>query len=362
MNEIEKKNLFLFGLKLERKGAYRAALIHWLQLRRQSPTNEKILIRLLACALRLKKYKFVHWYNQRYVLDGSDVNDDSKIADLLNINKTRLCSQYRSEGAIAFNAKQYDIALTKYEQLSALSPEHPWAHKYRDLCRGLSNNFYEDLQLRLPTVKNRVYVTGCGRSGTWLLTSMLRCLESVDILPGENPIGHFWSMGDNACTHIIKRQHDAWRYFSLLPTEIKVIHMVRHPYDVLLSSHLGRENHISLERIHEEHDAFFEHLASRPNTLTLRYEDLVSKTGTVQEKVMRFTGLKAKHAFDQFHRYVDLNQEVQNAMHGLRPVDASAVDKWKFSERTDDIIRAVKQSRSDIITRFMLYFNYDFMK
>ena len=95
------------------------------------------------------------------------------------------------------------------------------------------------IDLNHPSKKlNRVYVMGCGRSGTWLLLALLSSLEDVCIIPKELGVEYFGVFSTKCSTLIIKRSFDAFLKVRGIPKDIEITYIIRHPFDVLTSQNL----------------------------------------------------------------------------------------------------------------------------
>jgi len=267
----------------------------------------------------------------------------------------------RKKAMRAFGLNDYDTAKVHFEKMDKLDPEHPWANFYLRKCTGLSTSFYDSLLMSHPKVEQRVYLTGCGRSGTWLLTAILSSLENLRISDGECQLGEFAWMPDLPETQLVKRAHDAYLYFDSVPENVKIIHVVRHPFDVLVSTHLAKKNLITLKNLEAEHKAFFLKLQNRKNTLVVKYEDIVKNVKEIQPKVESFLNLKSQHPFEDFHMYAHthLSDMVMKSMHGLRPLDPSRLNSWKNSESELGFLRNLIKDSDGTLEEFAEFFDYD---
>lgn len=267
----------------------------------------------------------------------------------------------RKKAMEAFGLNDYDTAKVHFEKMDKLDPEHPWANFYLRKCTGLSTTFYNSLLKSHPKVEQRAYLTGCGRSGTWLLTAILSSLETLRISDGECQLGEFAWMPNLPETQLVKRAHDAYLYFYSVPEDIKIIHVVRHPFDVLVSTHLAKKNLITLENLEAEHKAFFSKLQNRKNTLVVKYEDIVKNVEEVQTEIESFLNLKSQHPFKDFHMYAHthLSDLVMKSMHGLRPLDPSRLSSWKNSESELEFLRNLIKDSDGTLAQFAEHFDYE---
>ena len=88
---------------------------------------------------------------------------------------------------------------------------------------------------KLVGLFDRVFVIGCGRSGTWLLMQLLSTLKDQDIVPQELPVEAFGLFATRTSRLLIMRHFLAYQTIQRIPPEVRIIYIVRHPYDVLTS-------------------------------------------------------------------------------------------------------------------------------
>ncbi len=148
----------------------------------------------------------------------------------------------------------------------------------------------------------RLYVMGCGRSGTWLLTAVMNSFEGVDVIAKELSVEHFGLYGTDRSILIIKRDSSAYQRIKEIPSLIELVYIVRHPFDVL-TSHLprsGRLYHILPSRWLGEMVALQYLVTNRgKNTKIIRYEDLVCQPVATQTELASFFNLKINLPIDQ---------------------------------------------------------------
>ena len=106
-----------------------------------------------------------------------------------------------------------------------------------------SKKFYKNgaLDARLTQIDadrpiKRIYIMGCGRSGTWLLTAVMSTFKGVCVLSKEVPIDFFGRLTTTGAALILKRNSDAYQHIEQIPQRIGIIYIVRHPFDVLTSN------------------------------------------------------------------------------------------------------------------------------
>lgn len=277
---------------------------------------------------------------------GSKQRSDAPLADLDAVGKTmrwrlRTANEARSVGL--------------YEQADALvnsvineTPSDFRGERWYDVAVAASPNFG---RLITDVGKRRIYIAGCGRSGTWFALGMMATFEGVYITPEERHFGHFGVLAERPePVHIVKRMHDAHRYLDTIPAQIDILYMLRDPRDVLTSRHGQTENYISLERWKEEMAALTRLLSiNRGTTKVVRFEDLATAPTETQRKLADYFGLTVSHPATQFHRVYKPSAGALAAMHDIRPPDSNAVGRWR---RNPDQVAFVRQVLPQILPIF----------
>lgn len=180
------------------------------------------------------------------------------------------------------------------------------------------------------TPRKRIFVMGCGRSGTWLLYWLLAQRLDAYVLFEEVDVGRFARIRSKKRVHLLKRFHLSYQTAHAIPSTIAAVWMVRHPFDVLTSHHpetAPKPFHIDPERWNGEMDAL-EASLGRPNVMVVRYEDLVDDPQGTLARV------SARLALAPHMRRTELSNSVvpdhvRAAMHGLRPVVTTSVGRWR---------------------------------
>ena len=272
--------------------------------------------------------------------------------------RTQLASIAEKKAADAFAVQDYAQAAVHYADLMKLVPNHPWAEDYWIKAVGMTKGFSGRLARIQPMVKKRIYVTGCGRSGTWLLSSMLSGLRDARLIESEQHFGYFLKLPDDTLSYIIKRQHDSYLYYEHLPAEFFVINIIRHPFDVLSSTHMGTKNYIPVNRLEGELRSCFSYLLSRKNTITIRYEDLLIETENVQKRIESFLNIRAQTKFRNFYKKAKLPEDIARSMHGIRPLDTKSIGQWRQnSALPNQLLTVLKEST--VIQKAVKLFGYD---
>lgn len=298
------------------------------------------------------------------VLAMAQVRDDAGdyaalLADLGARLVRKAAHDARVAGQKAVQDQDFIAARLHFACLDKLVPGHPWANKMLRWTTGLAPDFAARLEAERPCVRRRAFITGCGRSGTWMLAAMMSGLADTRMLPGERPLGDFLWMPNEDAIHLLKRQHDAYRYFDKVPAEISIIHIVRHPWAVLASHHRGSANYISRDRLEGEHCAFLAHLADRSNTVVVRYEDLVQTPEAAQSQIEAVLKTTGAWPFADFWCKSVLAPDIVSAMHGLRPLEPTSIDAWRRVEGLAEHLRETGALDSPVLREIAIRFGYD---
>ncbi len=216
-----------------------------------------------------------------------------------------------------------------------------WKKNYQKLCCGMTGepkNFGAILREKdQGQSRTRLFIMGCGRSGTWLLTGIMATFQDVYIYDQENPLSRFKDIDSALPVHIVKRDHESFLTVNLIPPEIGIVFIVRHPFDILTSHHPGYERryYVTPARWNGEMQALRWLCESRrPNTKIVRYEDLVTDPDREQQALADAFGLTIRVPASEYGRVFSAPDEARTAMHGLRAPDRNSLGRWK--DKPDD--------------------------
>lgn len=347
---------FRWARFLERKGHHLRASAVWRRIAEGFEPTPRARIEMARTAIDERSYGLA-----LALLDpASPVYAEEAAGSKLDGIRSRLLLRAVREGAaLALADGRYETAALLYDRLLSLSPDHPWAARLRDQAWGQAPAFARRLRKTKPNVDTRLFVAGCGRSGTWMLTAMLTGLKGAVLEEGENDVGRFMALPNESGLQIVKRQHDSYKRFAKLPSDIAVIYIVRHPLDVLTSTHLGETGHIDLERLEGEMRAYFTYLQDRPRTLSLRFEDLVREPQLVQKRVEAFLGVEADVNFGDFHENAALPAYVVESMHGLRKPDPTRLEAWRRKPEAVAEIMSRLAASDGTLDKAVRHFGYE---
>jgi hypothetical protein len=179
----------------------------------------------------------------------------------------------------------------------------------------------------------RIFVMGCGRSGTWLLTSLLSTVKGAYLIFEEVDVGRFARIKSDQRVHILKRHWKSYSRVDSIAPYIGVIWIVRHPFDVVTSYNPGKGKahfHIGPARWNAEMNAL-KAFVDRPreNAMVIRYEDLTTEPAGTLDQIAETFGFEfSSHAHD-FGQHVAVPSEVAVTMHGVRSISPSSIGRWR---------------------------------
>src|SRR5688572_10546282 len=78
------------------------------------------------------------------------------------------------------------------------------------------------LEARAKDVK-LIYIMGCGRSGTWLLTGIMSTFENVSVLYQEVPVEYFGLIRCDRSVLVLKRDAQAYETIESIPLQVSII-------------------------------------------------------------------------------------------------------------------------------------------
>lgn len=218
--------------------------------------------------------------------------------------------------------------------------------------------------------RTRIFIAGCSRSGTTLLLSMMKCFDDTHVVFSEHPASYFRKLRNGQRVHVIKRTYRCWKMLHKIPLSVKIIYVVRHPFDVLTSKHPSFDK-LFFTEFKTWTDEFhgFEKLSkvrtSQRDLYVVRYEDLVRKPNEIQNQISEIWNLRISAPFAQFHEilknYKFDEEELQqlNALSGIRPPDLSSVYKWKKNNENHEYLQELITRSKGKILSFLDRFGYE---
>jgi hypothetical protein len=216
----------------------------------------------------------------------------------------------------------------------------------------------------LDTVRpvNRIYVMGCGRSGTWLLTSIFSTYKDIALYPDEVPVELFGLLQSNLPVLVLKRHCTSYQHIEQIPGSIKIAWIVRHPFDVLTSYNptTDRQYHIKPYRWLGEMLAL-QYLVdtNRPNTRIYRYEDLVSDPDSIQNDLAQEFDLEVESSVDQLQSTFKPSSKAEKAMHGFRKIDMKSVNKFRKDPQKIEYLKKIQPRLGRLLDWVATEYSYD---
>jgi hypothetical protein len=206
----------------------------------------------------------------------------------------------------------------------------------------------------------RVYVMGCGRSGTWLLTHVMGAFNDTDIVRQELDVAYFGLMMTNYSALVIKRNAVAYQAIKEIPESIEIAYIVRHPFDVLTSQlpGSGRLYHISPDRWLGEMSAL-RYLVDtrRKNTKIVRYEDLVTDPVETQSDLAGFYGFDIRVPITEIATVS--NNPTEGPGHRSRKLDVYSIHKHRHDHNKLQYLRVIRIALGKTLDWVGMSYNYD---
>jgi hypothetical protein len=208
----------------------------------------------------------------------------------------------------------------------------------------------------------RIFVMGCGRSGTWLVTAVMSTFADVCVVGDEVPVETFGILSSTQSTLVLKRAHDSFAKVREVPEEIGIAYIIRHPFDVLTSHHPNnkRRFHVSPERWLGEMRALeFLVQTKRPRTKIVRYEDLVHDPAAVQGALGMAFELKTSVPAWDFMATFNPSPERPAAMDCMRKIDTNAVGRYKSDPQSMEHLKEIRPRLEPLLDWVATEFAYE---
>jgi len=206
---------------------------------------------------------------------------------------------------------------------------------------------------RLPSAmrfRNRIFIAGCARSGTTLSRRLMGCFDDVYVHTGEAPYRTLLELDRPEFNLVVKRTHECHKDIEHLPASVGLIYCVRHPFDVLTSSHPETVNerrfHVTTERWEAEYDGLIRLRKAQPKTAVfyLRYEELIAEPDIVQAKIVRSFGLSPVTLY---------SRDADN------PIRATSLRKWERNEEFRTYLHGLPAAFLARVEGFCREFGYE---
>lgn len=202
-----------------------------------------------------------------------------------------------------------------------------------------------------------IHITGLPRTGTTLMRSLMSCFEETEIVPGE----HHPQESMSGRVSVTKFPSESVDVYDTFP-DLRMICMVRDPRDTFCSLQAGHRRWMDEEgrspgifaRQLEDQRAIMNH----PQTVVIRYEELVTTPDKIQGVLAGLLDLTIKHPFSKGNNLF-LDDEITFALNGIRPPDTGSIG----SHRLDKNIGIVKEwlRSNPEVNQFILDLGYEEM-
>jgi hypothetical protein len=315
------------AIEAESHGDLPAALTGWRRARELAPQLFDATIREIELLLKLSNYEAAYI---RLVTALQKFSNQPKLIELQSATEDALLGHHEWQARHALQTGDRVGAVYHYEMAARLQTVPRYAWNYLDLAREVSPYFDSLLSnIDEDRKRTRIYIMGCGRSGTFLLSCLMECFYDTYSLADEVPAGRFARLALPEATHVLKRNSQSPLIIDFLSHQIHILYIVRFPLDVFVSSHVDTPYFISTS-MWCRHTAALRRLLSvrRPNLKVLRYEDLVRSPDKLQQQIARHYDLKVLRPFSQFHCRSAVSDTIAGYMNGIRPPDTNSIGRW----------------------------------
>ncbi|PBC10727.1 hypothetical protein CK230_07665 [Mesorhizobium sp. WSM3859] len=206
---------------------------------------------------------------------------------------------------------------------------------------------------RLPsamTFRKRIFIAGCARSGTTLSRRLMGCFDDIYVHTDEAPYQALLELDRPEANLVVKRTHESHKDIEHLPDSVGLIYCVRHPFDVLTSSHpetvKERRFHVTTERWVAEYDGLMRLRQAQPERAVfyLRYEELIAEPDIVQARIARSFGLSPVTLY---------SRDADN------PIRATSLRKWEHNEEFRTYLHGLPAAFLARVESFCSEFGYD---
>lgn len=200
------------------------------------------------------------------------------------------------------------------------------------------------------TSRKRIFIAGCARSGTTLSRRLMGCFDDIYVHADEAPYRTLLELDRPEFNLVVKRTYESHKDIEHLPDSIGLIYCVRHPFDVLTSSHPETVNerrfHVTTERWEAEYDGLMRLRKAQPERAVfhLRYEDLIAEPDIVQGRIARSFGLSPVTLY---------SRDADN------PIRPTSLKKWERNEEFRTYLHGLPAAFLARVESFCREFGYD---
>jgi hypothetical protein len=208
----------------------------------------------------------------------------------------------------------------------------------------------------------RIFLMGCGRSGTWLLTAMFATLGSLEVVAAERGVEDFGIFGTDQKALLLKRNHSGYRTVERIPHSIEIAMIVRHPYGALTSKIESeqRKYHITPDRWLGEMLAL-QYLVDtrRPATLIIRYEDLVRDPEAARAAIAGQFRLPILHPISKINELFRGPPDALTGADASRPVHVDSIEKYRRDPEKIAYLKSIRPRLGRLLDWVAETYGYD---
>jgi hypothetical protein len=178
----------------------------------------------------------------------------------------------------------------------------------------------------------------------------MRCFKDTFSFEREATEAKFDELGNQAPNVVVKRTAGSYERLPDLASTISLIYCLRHPVDVLTSSHSRtrhlRRFHVTPERWDEEYEALKLLRRRQPQRKIcyVRYEDLIRTPDDVQRQIGQAFGLSERIRFSE---------------DPANPIVGTSLEKWRAQQEFLDYVHSLPPAFLGRVTVFCNEFGYD---
>ncbi|MFO8000885.1 MAG: sulfotransferase domain-containing protein [Marinilabilia sp.] len=181
----------------------------------------------------------------------------------------------------------------------------------------------------------RVHIVGSGpRTGTTLLTEVMKvcfafdksCEHEASVYKSNLSFGKYETLLTKQPSELFTVK---WPLF--FDKNLFVICLVRDPRDMACSYHGDRpDTYWCSLRYLKLFKRSYHQLKGHPRVLFIKYEDFVNNPDGVQQTIQnKFSFLRIKHPFSEYHKFAHPDEMTLKALRNLRPISPSGIGNWK---------------------------------
>lgn len=235
---------------------------------------------------------------------------------------------------------------------SELEHRSPLRKRLGRAVRRLRTMLYDATAGRNASSITHVVICGFPRSGTTLLQLIVEsCVENVHIFGKEcRALSAAHCVRTDQPFLMSKLPTDVFRvdeireYYARRDSQVRFVLSLRDPRDVLTSWHARRperEYYLEIDRWLPLYEHFC-YASQFPDTMVVRYEDVVAVPQEVEKQLREFIGWKWKRPIESFHEAVPEKFETV-PLNGLRPMDNTRSGRWKDPKHRDRIRQILRE-------------------